>query len=433
MRLLGPAHSCAVPDNYRHSCVGPTNQNVDSASARRFLLAAAAGLLIGPTANAQPALRARAAQPLRMPMLPLTTLAERPVAADLDNRTFTFTLPQPIAVKDLLMLFVRGTTLSMIPDPSIEGTFVGELKNVTIRQALDAVLPSLGLAYHIEGTLISVSRRPPETRIFDVDHLATLREGTSRTGTSERDDSFARVTSTTHSDLFGDITNGVRALLSPQAAFSVDRTAGVVEATDFPERLDRVSLYLDTILTRVHRQVQIDAKVIEIDLKDEVAGGIDWAALRAAMAQTNANEPAAPLRGLRVADMARFLAALGTQGTLSVLRSERITAFNNEPAIVAGDGFTLSVTPQIASEGVLMLSLAPVSTGVSRSASDTLARMADGETVVVPGFGRDVETREKKNVGAKGGWFGRQTVVGHRHTDTLIVLTATILSSVSAQ
>src|SRR5712692_9751472 len=83
-------------------------------------------------------LQARAPQqrPAQMPTLPLTQLDERAHAADLDNRTFTLTFGQPVPIKDLLLLLVRGTSLSVVPDPAIAGSFIGELKNVTVRQAL---------------------------------------------------------------------------------------------------------------------------------------------------------------------------------------------------------------------------------------------------------------------------------------------------------
>ena len=61
-----------------------------------------------------------------MPSLPLTQLDERGLAADIDNRTFSLTFAQPVPVKDLLLLLVRGTSLSVAPDPSIAGTFFGE-------------------------------------------------------------------------------------------------------------------------------------------------------------------------------------------------------------------------------------------------------------------------------------------------------------------
>ena len=52
----------------------------------------------------------------------------------------------------------------------------------------------------------------------------------------------------------------MQTLLSERATFNVDRKAGLLQVTDFPERLDRVALYLDAVQDRVHRQVQIDAR-----------------------------------------------------------------------------------------------------------------------------------------------------------------------------
>jgi type II secretory pathway component GspD/PulD (secretin) len=62
-----------------------------------------------------------------------------------------------------------------------------------------------------------------------------------------------------------------------------------------------------------------------------------------------------------------------------------------------------------------------------------LARVADGETLVVAGFTRDRETRERKNVGISGGWFGRSTVVTKRRVELLILLTPRLLPGATAQ
>src|SRR5687768_11240508 len=75
--------------------------------------------------------------------LPLTQLEGRALAADLDNRTSVWTFAQPVPIRDLLLLLVRDTSLSVVPDADVSGSFVGELKNVTVRQALDLILPQL--------------------------------------------------------------------------------------------------------------------------------------------------------------------------------------------------------------------------------------------------------------------------------------------------
>jgi type II secretory pathway component GspD/PulD (secretin) len=62
--------------------------------------------------------------------------------------------------------------------------------------------------------------------------------------------------------------------------------------------------------------------------------------------------------------------------------------------------------------------------------SDILARIADGETLVLAGFTRERETRERQNAGIRGGWFGRSTVVTRKRSELVIMLTPWILSPV---
>jgi type II secretory pathway component GspD/PulD (secretin) len=167
------------------------------------------------------------------------------------------------------------------------------------------------------------------------------------------------------------------------------------------------------------------------------------------------------LNGLRVTDLSRFMAALATQGKVSVLANPRLLALNNEPAVVRStspvsgtregdrerddEGVTLGVTPQIAGEGVVMLSLSPIVSVRSTDAddktpaftaigeTDTLARVGDGETIVVAGFTREVEIKERKNAGRKGGWFGRATIVTRKRVELLILLTPKILTAIGPQ
>ena len=381
---------------------------------------------------------ASAAQPppRPMPVLPLTQLDEHALAADLDNRTFTLTFAQPVPVRELLLLLVRGTSLSIVPDPSISGTFIGELKNVTVRQALSLILPPLGLQYSVEGSFIQVFARAAETRIFDINYAATERVGTATIGGDGGARSAATVSSSTKTDVFADLASGIRMMLSERATFNLDRKAGLLQVTDFPERLDRIGVYLDAVHDRVLRQVEIDARVIEVELNDEKATGVDWGAVAVGQVgdivpgQRPAVRPS--LTGLRVTDVTKLLASLAAQGKVSVLSHPRLLTLNNEPAIVRTDSLTLSVTPQIAPEAIT-LSLTPIVKAPSVAESDIIARMVDGETLALSGFTRDRETRERKSVGITGGWLGRATVVTRKRVELVILLTPKIVSGVLAQ
>jgi len=373
---------------------------------------------------------AQAPQPL--PPLPLTQLAERGTSAEIDNRTFTLIFAQPVPLQDLLLLLVRGTNLSIVPDPQIAGSFLGELKNVTVRQALDSILPPFNLDYRVDGGLIRVVRREPETRIFDVNYVATGRSGTSTVGAAANASSSgsATVSSVTDADLFADLTRGVQTLLSAGALFNVDRKAGLVQVTDYPERLARVADYLEAVHDRAHRQVQLDARVLEVEM-NEGAAGIDWDGVASRLSPPPSGASAAlsrrPAAGLRVSDLSRLMTELAGQGKVTTLGTSRLVSLNNEPSLVRSDAVTLSVTPQIASDGMVMLGLSPIVKAPSMAESDTLARVADGETLVISGFTHAREVRERRNVGIRGGWFGRRTVVTRRTVEVVILLTPRIL------
>jgi type II secretory pathway component GspD/PulD (secretin) len=370
-----------------------------------------------------------------MPTLPLTQLDERGASADLDSRAFTLTFAQPVPIKDLLLLIVRGTNLSLVPDPSISGSFIGELKNVTIRQALDSILPPLGLEYTVSSGFVRVMARQRETRLFDINYVAASRTASSTVGkTGPEGESTVSVSTRSTPDVFTDLMNGVQTLISQGGTFNLDRQAGLLQVTDFGDRLDRVANYLDAVEGRVQRQVEFETRIVAVELTDAASPGIDWRVIAAGLGNPSgggAPAAAAPARrgltGLRVTDLPAFLTLLGEQGKVDTIQNARVTTLNNEPAIVRSDALTLSVTPQVAADGRVMLSLTPVLKTPALAEADTLARVASGETLVISGFTHTREVRERKNLGRVGGWFGRGTVVTQKRVELVILLTPKVL------
>src|SRR5688572_391464 len=152
-------------------------------------------------------------EPLRP--LAVTQLDERQQGSELDStRPVTITIPEPAPITDLLLMIVRDTRLSVVPDPDVQGTFKGELKDVTLRQAIEMILQPHGYDYSVQGNVIRVFRRRFETRRFDLNYVITRR--TESSGVA--------------GDIFGDLAIGVQTLLSADGRFNMDRKAALLQA-----------------------------------------------------------------------------------------------------------------------------------------------------------------------------------------------------------
>ena len=455
--------------------------------------------------------------PVSLPAAPVTQLDQRQAHPDLDVRRFSLSFAQPTPIRDILMLLVADTNLSLIPAPALEQTFIGELKNVTLREALDLILEPLGLDYTVRGSVIRVFARELETRIYSIDYVITRRSGTrsmsasTSTGVSGSGagaggvggatggatggaggvagggggGSSAQVGGQDAPDLFGDLENGLKTLLSDEGKFNLDRTAALLQVSDRTSRLDRVEQYLEAVMLRATRQVQIEAKVIEVELRDEFSAGINWKNVLGGLKNSvTVSQTAAPATSggftlaLNIGDFSALLNAFATQGKVNVLSSPRVTAMNNEPAIMRigtqdvffttttqvnpetgqilqstvvpqslTEGVVLSVTSQISADGIIHMSINPSITErtgqatsrlgdsvpiVSVRETDTLVRVRAGETIVIAGLMQDRATVDNAKVPVMGdlplvGGLFKRTEKRRAKTDLVILLTPTIM------
>jgi MSHA biogenesis protein MshL len=239
-------------------------------------------------------------------------------------------------------------------------------------------------------------------------------------------------------------------LLSEHGSASINRMAGTIVVSDRPKQLKLVHQFLDRINRILHRQVVIEAKVVEVGLNKGHAYGIDWSVIKTTVGQTyDINQKL--LQGVQAftfnfADttgaytLTAALDALATQGTVNVLASPRVNVLNNQTALITVgrvipyidltitttedevngepvlrtsseptiartlEGVTLGITAQISEEGVTTLHIMPIITEqtgnrsltvgtntfdipvFSVRESDTMIKASDRETVVLGGL-----------------------------------------------
>ena len=347
-----------------------------------FLLALSTAVAVAATADSQ------SVTPLKpLPAIQLEALASVP---GLDGPRFSLGFSEATPIRDVLLLVVRGTRFSVVPDPSIDQRFTGELKNVTLREALDLIVEPAGLDYTVRGQVIRVHRRELETRFYNIDHVITQRSGRRSVGGA------TGVASTDAPDVFTDLADAVRTLLSSEGRMHIDRTAALLQVTDRPSRLAKVEQYIETAMLRVMRQVQIEAMIVEIDLPDG-AVGLDWKAIVNALPRPDGSAvTSGSTLTIPSSAVPALLTSLAGRGTMSVLANPLMTAMNNEPAVVRvstqpletpSEAMSLSITPQISTDGVIHMSVSASLAGqaVVREA-DNVYRLREGETILITGL-----------------------------------------------
>lgn len=220
-------------------------------------------------------------------------------------------------IQDILLAFSKESEYNIVIDPELTGKVTIDLKRVTLKEALDAILFPLGWTYRIEGTFVKITRPQMETRLFTLNYLATRRSGRREIyastggglqtgvlpGTSTAAPppggrtGFSDLISVDEMDLWREIQKGLEAIVfgSAEEKASLDaekkawtrvdgkgkkliinRSTGVILVTDYPIHLNKIASYLETIEGSSQRQVTIQAKIFEVILSDENKEGINW-------------------------------------------------------------------------------------------------------------------------------------------------------------
>ena len=246
---------------------------------------------------------------------------QREEAKEVPERLFSF-FARDSSIQDVLLALSRESDLNIVINPELTGKVTIDLKRVTLKEALNAILSPLGWTYEIDGNLIRIVRPQMETRFFTLNYVATKRSGKreiyASTGgglsasTALGQQTNAVVTSsssrTGYSDLVSvddidfwrEIQRGLETLIfgsiqekeqeaSPEKEKTnwtrvdekgkkliINKSTGIIIVTDYSTNLNRIASYLETVEGSSQRQVTIQAKIIEVVLSDQHQEGINW-------------------------------------------------------------------------------------------------------------------------------------------------------------
>lgn len=122
--------------------------------------------------------------------------------------------------------------------------------------------------------------------------------------------------------------------------FTINRQAGLVNIYANEETQNQVDKYLIAVKRAVTSQVLIEAKILEVNLRDEFNTGVNWSVLGllSGEVQLDFDSSSSPSPNVTLGytgnDVTALIDALQGFGTVNALASPRITVLNNQSAVM---------------------------------------------------------------------------------------------------
>ena len=266
------------------------------------------------------------------------------------------------------------------------------VKNYTLTQILDLILSKRGLFYRLNNDTLEVSFY--KTKTYKLDFISS-----NRIGESNLDATESKVKNEYTFDFWDKVQDNIETILKNTSKTYkppvIDKTVGLITVTGTKKQIDAIDRYVNTMLSRLTKEVLIDVKIYTVELSESHKTGIDWSKLSIEL-----NKEYVPLKSTYIAgsqsvfsdatfSVSGLLDFLSKNGNVNSLSNPKVVTLNNQKAIISvGDtinykyaskvttddngnphteytieskfvGVVLDITPQISDSGNIILSISP--------------------------------------------------------------------------
>ncbi len=383
-------------------------------------------------------------------------------------------------LREALAALSRLSDVPIAAEPDVSGKVNIAVEKKTLSEILQVMVRPLGYSAYVERDMIVVAKPRMITRAFYVNYLRAKRTSSSVTSasiSSGNSGSFSStnasgssgdggssgsgdvsVTTSGSSDSWAALREGLNLIVfggekvetsNSGKKIIINDMAGVVYVTDTEENMALVGAFIDDVSKELKRQVLIQAHIVEIALDNEFSLGVDWNSVFNSLNTTVSQVFRNPVSNtftidINSSDFSLMLDAFKEQGNVNMLSSPKVSAMNNQKAIIklttkevtwvnqtitntTGEtlststtpqidevGLFLDVTPNISADGIITMHVHPsisdiesISTapdGLSNKPVinvrevDTIVDIKSGQTVVIAGLISDRSREVKRSV-----------------------------------
>jgi general secretion pathway protein D len=278
---------------------------------------------------------------------------------------------QEVPLKDVFLNLARQANVNIILDPRIQGGITFHAKNRQFMDVVHEICHMAGLRYKVLHNIVRIEPDNPYLKSYNIQYLALTRENQSRVSIAT--DVFTAVDSrnaildngsnnllsgNSKNDFWAELEQNISTILlhSPgvnrshaEPRYSLHRQAGVISVFATEAQHQQIEDYLHLLEKNISTQVLIEAKIVEVNLKDEFKSGINWNSLKGDfVVQSPLGKIAmpghfdhrnAPLRdvftiGGSGQHLTGLLSLMQRFGTVRTLSSPRLTVMNNQSAVL---------------------------------------------------------------------------------------------------
>lgn len=183
------------------------------------------------------------------------------------------------SVVEVLRMLGAQSQKNIVVSKDVHGPVTANLYDVTMKEALDGILPAYGFAYREKGSFIYVyttkelaeiekSTRKPQTEVFRLFYTPAANAVTMIKPVMSTEGQVAVTTPATSG-----ITSGVS-----DTGGNTHATDDIMVITDYPENLDKIREVLKEV-DRRPQQILIEATILRAALTEDNALGVDFTVL----------------------------------------------------------------------------------------------------------------------------------------------------------
>jgi type II secretory pathway component GspD/PulD (secretin) len=265
-------------------------------------------------------------------------------------------------IEDVLEVLCEKAGTAYLLDPDMEGHLSYQATNRPFAEILETLCDRLNLTFSFDNDLLKIGRDLPYLKTYPLAFIAQTRQSESHVANNtsivsggaqeanQNNGSNHVLDTKSLQDFWGELEATLKILLPAPSHFSIQKHGGLVHVYTTHKMHGSLQSLFEKLRAQINTQVLIEAKIVEVTLKDAYKGGIDWAQLTQKPFAVNAQlggvlrtSPALmghtspggtinmDIQSHHVKTVLNFIESFGTVRTLS---SPRITVLHNQNALL---------------------------------------------------------------------------------------------------